>query len=235
MPPTANKEVVLRFHKTNIVRIRPNGDMMLTTGGWFTGTTGQHQHPSSDHIRHDSIASFPWTPFVSAGPHTCLHLRPALLHLVRQPTHDSITHFTIPVVGQAGLLLALCTPLHCCLPAQCNCVRGTRRCCVTALGCCPPAVSALNDALYALDMQLTYQPPVAAGKWIVTDDQGKQWQFKVGWGVWSTRLQGLRGSDCNWLAMCASSNLQAAAWWARSEASALQGAMRWGFTCQLPS
>lgn len=34
-------EVVLRFHKTKIVRIRPNGDMMLTSGGWYTATTGQ--------------------------------------------------------------------------------------------------------------------------------------------------------------------------------------------------
>jgi hypothetical protein len=32
--------VVLRFHKTKIVRIRPNGDMMLTSGGWYTATTG---------------------------------------------------------------------------------------------------------------------------------------------------------------------------------------------------
>ena len=35
-------EVVLRFHKTKIVRIRPNGDMMLTSGGWPTATTGRH-------------------------------------------------------------------------------------------------------------------------------------------------------------------------------------------------
>lgn len=33
-------EIVLRFHKTKIVRIRPNGDMMLTSGGWYTATTG---------------------------------------------------------------------------------------------------------------------------------------------------------------------------------------------------
>jgi len=34
-------EVVLRFHKTKIIRIRPNGDFMLTSGGWLTATTGQ--------------------------------------------------------------------------------------------------------------------------------------------------------------------------------------------------
>jgi hypothetical protein len=37
---TASGETVLRFHKTNIIRIRPNGDMMLQTGGWCTATTG---------------------------------------------------------------------------------------------------------------------------------------------------------------------------------------------------
>jgi hypothetical protein len=34
-------ETVLRFHKTKIVRIRPNGDFMLTSGGWHTATTGK--------------------------------------------------------------------------------------------------------------------------------------------------------------------------------------------------
>jgi hypothetical protein len=37
---TALKEVVLRFHKTNIVRINREGKIMLQTGGWYTATTG---------------------------------------------------------------------------------------------------------------------------------------------------------------------------------------------------
>ncbi|KAF6259090.1 hypothetical protein COO60DRAFT_1053840 [Scenedesmus sp. NREL 46B-D3] len=36
---TTSGEVVLRFHKTNIVRVKPNGDVILNTGGWFTHTT----------------------------------------------------------------------------------------------------------------------------------------------------------------------------------------------------
>jgi 1-acyl-sn-glycerol-3-phosphate acyltransferase len=35
----ATGEVVLRFHKTDVVRIRPNGDVLLTAGGYFTQTT----------------------------------------------------------------------------------------------------------------------------------------------------------------------------------------------------
>jgi hypothetical protein len=39
--PTAGvSEIVLRFHKTKIVRIRSNGDFMMTSGGWHTATTG---------------------------------------------------------------------------------------------------------------------------------------------------------------------------------------------------
>ncbi len=41
------------------------------------------------------------------------------------------------------------------------------------------AVAALNDALQALGMKVTYQAPVSAGLWIVTDDDGTQYQFKV--------------------------------------------------------
>lgn len=33
-PPSG--EVVLRFHRTDVVRIRPAGDVMLHTGGHFT-------------------------------------------------------------------------------------------------------------------------------------------------------------------------------------------------------
>jgi hypothetical protein len=32
----ASGEVVVRFHRTDVVRIRPNGDVRLTTGGYFT-------------------------------------------------------------------------------------------------------------------------------------------------------------------------------------------------------
>jgi hypothetical protein len=42
------------------------------------------------------------------------------------------------------------------------------------------AVAALNDALQALGMKLTFEPPVSAGRWIVTDAEGRQHQFKVG-------------------------------------------------------
>lgn len=37
----ANGEVVMRFHQTDIVRIKPNGDVILTTGTYFTATTLQ--------------------------------------------------------------------------------------------------------------------------------------------------------------------------------------------------
>ncbi|WIA38371.1 hypothetical protein OEZ86_001701 [Tetradesmus obliquus] len=36
---TSTGEVVLRFHKTSIVRIKTTGDVVLNTGGWFTYTT----------------------------------------------------------------------------------------------------------------------------------------------------------------------------------------------------
>lgn len=42
------------------------------------------------------------------------------------------------------------------------------------------AVAALNDALHALGMNLTFQPPVSSGMWTVTDDLGNKYQFKVG-------------------------------------------------------
>lgn len=32
----ANGEVALRFHRTDVLRVRPNGDVALTTGGYFT-------------------------------------------------------------------------------------------------------------------------------------------------------------------------------------------------------
>lgn len=40
-PATALNEVVLRFHKTKIVRIKASGDFQLTSGGWRTATTGE--------------------------------------------------------------------------------------------------------------------------------------------------------------------------------------------------
>lgn len=82
-------EVVLRFHKTKIIRIRPNGDFMLTSGGWLTATT----------------------------------------------------------------------------------------------------VAALNDALHALGMKVTYQPPVGAGMWMLTDDSGTQYQFKDGMVMKATKAE----------------------------------------------
>jgi hypothetical protein len=41
-PFPASKEVVLRFHKTNIVRINRDGKIILQTGGWYTAATGAH-------------------------------------------------------------------------------------------------------------------------------------------------------------------------------------------------
>lgn len=35
----ANGDVVLRFHKTDIVRIKQSGDVLLYCGGYFTATT----------------------------------------------------------------------------------------------------------------------------------------------------------------------------------------------------
>eukprot|EP00775_Hariotina_reticulata_P009434 gene9434-9599_t len=35
----ATNDVILRFHKTNVVRIRQNGEVVLTAGGWYTYTT----------------------------------------------------------------------------------------------------------------------------------------------------------------------------------------------------
>jgi hypothetical protein len=40
-------------------------------------------------------------------------------------------------------------------------------------------VSALNDGLHALDMAVQFEAPVSAGKWIVIDDLGQRYQFKV--------------------------------------------------------
>lgn len=35
----ARGDLVYRFHKTDIVIVRANGDIKLTTGGWYTATT----------------------------------------------------------------------------------------------------------------------------------------------------------------------------------------------------
>lgn len=59
---------------------------------------------------------------------------------------------------------------------------------------CPVvAVAALNDALQALDMKLTYQPPVSDGRWVLKDDSGTQIQFKVRVCVYIHQLQAFCG------------------------------------------
>jgi hypothetical protein len=72
--------------------------------------------------------------------------------------------------------------------------------CAAGAGAAAAAVAALNDALQALGMKLTYEPPVSAGRWIVTDDEGKQHQFKVGWGYASAVWVSSRGL-CMWAAI----------------------------------
>jgi hypothetical protein len=54
------------------------------------------------------------------------------------------------------------------------------------------AVAAMNDALHALGMNLTFQAPVSAGVWTVTDDAGNEHHFKVSSG----QLTGRWGRRC---------------------------------------
>lgn len=63
------------------------------------------------------------------------------------------------------------------------------------------AVAALNDALTALGMKLTYQAPVSAGLWTVTDDTGTQFPFTVSntpaFAAWPHSMQFRHKSVCN--------------------------------------
>lgn len=106
-------EVVLRFHKAKIIRIRPNGDFMLTSGGWLTATTGQscQEHPRS------SVA----LNCLSDRGHRCL---PVSVTDVYQAIAES--------QWQAWLLLVVISWVHqsvqtccgCSPPAQPACARG---------------------------------------------------------------------------------------------------------------
>lgn len=157
-----NGEVTLRCVATDIVRIRPNGEIILTTGGYFTVCRGHGLVGSwwcAWLCRAPRLSICCWCVVGEAWPPFCYSLK--LIHAVCFAASKA-SKIVLPAVCSLHHVCTHCSqPLH---PALSSAQATTLNC--------------MNDILSAIDCEIDANGRVPAGNWTVYDNHGAEYRYQ---------------------------------------------------------